>query len=67
MLRKPRLFTPGPTPLSPRVREALGRDIPHHRSEEFRALFRECRAGLQRFLKTSHDTLMFCWYVCGVL
>ena len=58
MLRKPRLFTPGPTPLSPRVREALGRDIPHHRSEEFRALFRECRAGLQRFLKTSHDTLM---------
>ncbi len=58
MLRKPRLFTPGPTPLSPRVREALGRDIPHHRSEEFRALFRECRAGLKRFLKTSHDTLL---------
>ena len=58
MLRKPRLFTPGPTPLSPRVREALGRDIPHHRSEEFRALFRECRTGLQRFLKTSHDVLM---------
>ena len=58
MLRKPRLFTPGPTPLSPRVREVLGRDIPHHRSEEFRAVFRECRAGLQRFLKTHHDTLM---------
>jgi aspartate aminotransferase-like enzyme len=58
MLRKPRLFTPGPTPLSPRVREALGRDIPHHRSEEFRALFRECRVLLQRFLKTSHDVLL---------
>ena len=58
MLRKPRLFTPGPTPLSPRVREALGRDIPHHRSEEFRGVFRECRTGLQRFLKTNHDVLM---------
>jgi len=57
-MRKARLFTPGPTPLSPRVREALGRDIPHHRSEEFKALFRECRAGLQRFLKTSGETLI---------
>jgi aspartate aminotransferase-like enzyme len=55
---KARLFTPGPTPLSPRVREALGRDIPHHRSDEFKALFRECRAGLQRFLKTSGETLI---------
>ena len=58
MLSKPRLFTPGPTPLSPRVRAALSRDIPHHRSEEFRVLFRECRLGLQRFLKTSGDTLL---------
>ncbi|HVQ29610.1 MAG TPA: alanine--glyoxylate aminotransferase family protein, partial [Vicinamibacteria bacterium] len=58
MLRKPRLFTPGPTPLSPRVREALGRDIPHHRSEEFRALFVLCRAGLQRFLKTSGEVIV---------
>lgn len=58
MLRKERLFTPGPTPLHPRVQEALSRPIPHHRSEEFRRIFRECRAGLQRFLKTSHDALI---------
>lgn len=58
MLKKPRLFTPGPTPLSPRVREALSRDIPHHRSEEFRTAFREARAGLQRFLKTRGDVLL---------
>jgi aspartate aminotransferase-like enzyme len=58
MLRKPRLFTPGPTPLSSRVREALSRDIPHHRSDEFRAVFRECRTGLQRFLKTEGETLL---------
>ncbi|HEY6554384.1 MAG TPA: alanine--glyoxylate aminotransferase family protein [Vicinamibacteria bacterium] len=58
MLRKERLFTPGPTPLHPRVLEALGRPIPHHRSEEFRALFKECRAGLQAFLKTTSDVLI---------
>ena len=58
MLKKERLFTPGPTPLHPRVQEALSRPIPHHRSEEFRRTFRECRAGLQKFLKTSHDTLI---------
>ncbi len=58
MLKKERLFTPGPTPLHPRVQEALSRPIPHHRSEEFRRTFRECRAGLQKFLKTSHDALI---------
>jgi aspartate aminotransferase-like enzyme len=58
MLKKERLFTPGPTPLHPRVQEALSRPIPHHRSEEFRGIFRECRAGLARFLKTSHDVLI---------
>ncbi len=58
MLKKERLFTPGPTPLHPRVLEALGRPIPHHRSEEFRSLFRECRSGLQGFLKTTGDVLI---------
>ena len=58
MLKKERLFTPGPTPLHPRVQEALSRPIPHHRSEEFRGIFRECRAGLARFLKTSQDVLI---------
>jgi aspartate aminotransferase-like enzyme len=57
VLKKERLFTPGPTPLHPRVQEALSRPIPHHRSEEFRACFRECRAMLQKFLKTSGDVL----------
>jgi aspartate aminotransferase-like enzyme len=40
------------------VQEALSRPIAHHRSEEFRRTFRECREGLQRFLKTSHDALL---------
>jgi aspartate aminotransferase-like enzyme len=58
VLKKARLFTPGPTPLSPEVQAALARQIPHHRSDEFRAIFRACRVGLQRFLKTKGDVLL---------
>ncbi|HET7292969.1 MAG TPA: alanine--glyoxylate aminotransferase family protein [Vicinamibacteria bacterium] len=58
MIRKPRLFTPGPTPLNPLVQEAMARAIVHHRTEEFRATFRACTSGLKSFLKTSGELLM---------
>lgn len=58
MLRKQRLFTPGPTPLHPAVQEALARPILHHRTDEFRAIFKECTEGLKSFLKTSDDVLV---------
>jgi aspartate aminotransferase-like enzyme len=58
MLKKTRLFTPGPTPLHPAVQEALGRPVLHHRTEEFRRVFRECTADLKLFLKTSEDVLL---------
>ena len=32
------LLTPGPTPLPPQVREALGRPIIHHRTSQYRAI-----------------------------
>ena len=55
MLKKSRLFTPGPTPLQPAVQEALARPILHHRTDEFRAVFKECTAGLKQFLKTDDE------------
>jgi aspartate aminotransferase-like enzyme len=58
MIRKARLFTPGPTPLHPAVLEAMARPIPHHRTDEFRAVFKECTVGLQSFLKTTDDVLI---------
>lgn len=58
MIPKNRLFTPGPTPLSPVVLQAMGKNIPHHRTDEFRAIFRGAREGLQRFFKTSGDVLI---------
>ena len=58
MIRKQRLFTPGPTPLHPAVLEAMARPIPHHRTDEFRAVFKECIVGLKSFLKTEDDVLV---------
>ena len=58
MIRKPRLFTPGPTPLHPAVLEAMARPIPHHRTDEFRAVFKECIVGLKSFLRTEDDVLV---------
>src|SRR4026208_1139708 len=58
MIQKPRLFTPGPTPLPPAVMEAMARPIPHHRTDEFRKVFAESIAGLKAFLKTTEDVLI---------
>ncbi|MFQ5744133.1 MAG: pyridoxal-phosphate-dependent aminotransferase family protein [Acidobacteriota bacterium] len=52
MLRKPRLYTAGPTPLHPQaVRAAIG-PIPYHRSEEFSARFARVQEGLRRAFRT---------------
>jgi aspartate aminotransferase-like enzyme len=58
MIKKQRLFTPGPTPLHPAVQEAMARPILHHRTDEFRSAFSACVAGLKRFLKTSDDVVL---------
>ena len=58
MIAKRRLFTPGPTPLHPVVQEALARPILHHRTDEFRAVMKDCREGLKRFLKTAGDVVV---------
>jgi aspartate aminotransferase-like enzyme len=58
MLKKTRLFTPGPTPLHPVVQEAMARPILHHRTDEFRRVFREAVDDLKLFLKTTGDVLL---------
>src|SRR5436309_6621010 len=50
-----RLMTPGPTAVLERAREAMSAPILHHRTEEFRALLRECREGLLDFFRTSDE------------
>ena len=46
MIQKPAVH-PGPTPLHPAVQEAMARPILHHRTDEFRAVFKACVAGLK--------------------
>jgi aspartate aminotransferase-like enzyme len=57
-IRKPRLFTPGPTALHPAVQEAVARPIVHHRTDEFREVFRQCGLDLKKFLKTGDEVLI---------
>jgi aspartate aminotransferase-like enzyme len=57
-IRKQRLLTPGPTPLLPQALHAMmGSDI-HHRTEDFRNLYKQVLADLQIVLGTSHDVLV---------
>ena len=51
------LLTPGPTPLPPQVREALGRPIIHHRTSQYRAVFKRALQGLQTIMQTSQPVL----------
>jgi aspartate aminotransferase-like enzyme len=58
MLRKERLFTPGPTPLLPAAQFAMAAAGMHHRTSEFRALYARTLADLKEFVGTSNDVLV---------
>ncbi len=58
MLRKTRLFTPGPTPLLPAAQVAMASAGMHHRTAEFRALFTRTLADLKEFIGTRNDVLI---------
>lgn len=51
------LLTPGPTPLPSAVREALSRPIIHHRTGEYRALFKRTQQGMQQAFRTSQPVI----------
>jgi aspartate aminotransferase-like enzyme len=56
-IKKQRLLTPGPTPLLPKALQAMmGSDI-HHRTEDFRNLYRTVLADLKEVLGTQNDVL----------
>jgi aspartate aminotransferase-like enzyme len=58
MLRKERLFTPGPTPLLPAAQTAMAAFAQHHRTADFRALYSRVLADLKIFIGTRNDCLM---------
>jgi aspartate aminotransferase-like enzyme len=58
MIRKTRLFTPGPTPLLPAAQFAMAAADIHHRTAEFRALYQRVLEQLKTFVGTSNDVLL---------
>ena len=58
MIRKTRLFTPGPTPLLPAAQFAMAAADIHHRTPEFRALYTRVLAQLKEFVGTQNDVIL---------
>jgi aspartate aminotransferase-like enzyme len=58
MIRKTRLFTPGPTPLLPAAQFAMAAADMHHRTAEFRALYTRVLAQLKQFVGTRNDVVL---------
>src|SRR6266851_1676223 len=58
MIRKTRLFTPGPTPLLPAAQFAMAAADIHHRTPEFRALYTRVLAQLKEFVGTKNDVIL---------
>ncbi len=58
MIRKTRLFTPGPTPLLPAAQFAMAAADIHHRTPEFRALYQKVLRDLKSFVGTRNDVIL---------
>jgi aspartate aminotransferase-like enzyme len=58
MIKKNRLFTPGPTPLLPVAQTAMAAYGAHHRTAEFRALFTRVLADVKEFMGTKNEVLV---------
>jgi aspartate aminotransferase-like enzyme len=57
-IKKQRLLTPGPTPLYPKALHAMLEADVHHRTEDFRRVFRSVLADLKELMGTSSDVLI---------
>ncbi len=55
---KKRLMTPGPTEVPEPARLAMARQVTHHRTAEFRALFAEVLGGLKYVFQTENDVIV---------
>ncbi|MFH1753143.1 MAG: alanine--glyoxylate aminotransferase family protein [Candidatus Omnitrophota bacterium] len=53
------LMTPGPTPVPEEIRSAMAEPIIHHRTPEYREIFKQASDGLKTVFKTANDCLVF--------
>ncbi|HDS17007.1 MAG TPA: alanine--glyoxylate aminotransferase family protein [Proteobacteria bacterium] len=57
-MQKQYLLAPGPTPVPPRVLQAMSLPIIHHRAPVFKEIFEEVRAGLKHLFQTKEEVLV---------
>jgi aspartate aminotransferase-like enzyme len=67
MLRKNRLFTPGPTPILPAAQTAMASFAMHHRTADFRTLYSRVLADMKDFIGTKNDVLVLASSGTGVM
>jgi aspartate aminotransferase-like enzyme len=53
-----RLMTPGPTQVPETARQAMAREVIHHRTPEFRTLFAQVLTGLKEVFQTANDVIV---------
>lgn len=58
-MQKQYLLAPGPTPVPPRVLQAMALPIVHHRAPAYKAIFEEVREGLKYLYQTKEEVLVF--------
>jgi aspartate aminotransferase-like enzyme len=56
-MRETNLLIPGPTPLPPRVLQAMGRQMTNHRGPVFGRIMAETLEGLQEIFRTRNDIM----------
>ncbi len=57
-IKKQRLLTPGPTPLLPQALHAMMGSDMHHRTEDFRKVYKSVLAGLKETMQTQNDVIV---------
>ena len=57
-IKKQRLLTPGPTPLYPPALRAMMASDMHHRTEDFRKVYKSVLNGLKETLHTRNDVIV---------
>jgi len=57
-MKRKALMTPGPSPVPSFVREALSREIIHHRTDEFKSILSDVHKGLKSCFSTNNPVLV---------
>ncbi len=57
---KKRLFTPGPTDVPPEVLNEMAKPMFHHRTPQFREVFRAATDGMKKIFRTEQEVITIC-------